>query len=263
VLVGMKTIVYVLRMTALIVSVCVLAACSNSDTFNPEANGAAPGQFAQVGDVQSGPTGKSLNNGSVDRIFAASSANPTASDDYKIAALDVLEVTVLGVPDLSRTYQVASSGTITMPLIKTVQAGGKNTSELEREISGKLGATYLQSPQVSVFVKEFKSQRITVSGEVIKPGIYPITGRTTLLQSISLGEGLTLVADPSAVLVFRVVDGKRLGAKFDLKKIQSGKTVDPVLLAGDIVLVDTSASRSTLRDVKDFMSLTNLFYILK
>ena len=80
-----------------------------------------------------------------------------------------------------------------------------------------------------------------------------------MLQSLSLGEGLTLVADTSAVLVFRTVDGKRMGARFDLKKIQGGKVSDPTLLAGDIVVVDTSATRSAMRDAKDFLSLTNLF----
>ena len=261
--VGLKTIKQTRSVTCALVCFCLLAACSNSNSFNPEASGAAPGQFTQVGGVKADPPAKSASGSAVDRIFATGTANPAAGDDYKIAALDVLEVTVLGVPDLSRTYQVASSGTITMPLIKTVQAGGKNTTELEQEISRKLGATYLQSPQVSVFVKEFKSQRITISGEVNKPGIYPIAGKTTLLQAISLGEGLTLVADTSAILIFRTVDGKRMGARFDVKKIQGGKTADPLLLAGDIVVVETSASRSTMRDAKDFLSLSNLFILLK
>jgi polysaccharide biosynthesis/export protein len=262
-LIGFKKIHQSRRVIAVLGCFFLLSACSNSDSFNPEAKGVAPGQFTQLGGAKADVTGKSGGGTTVDQIFASGASGPAASEDYKIAALDVVEVTVLGVPDLSRTYQVASSGTITMPLIKTVQASGKNTSELEREISRKLGATYLQSPQVSVFVKEFKSQRITISGEVNKPGIYPITGKTTLLQAISLGEGLTLVADTSAALVFRTVDGKRMGARFDLKKIQGGKINDPTLLAGDIVVVDTSASRSTLRDAKDFVSLTNLFSILR
>jgi polysaccharide biosynthesis/export protein len=260
--VGLKTMRQIGSLVGIFVC-CLLTACSNGDSFNPEASGVAPGQFTQVGMANVSPTTKSASGNAVDQIFASGTANPTAGDDYKIATLDVLEVTVLGVPDLSRTYQVASSGTITMPLIKTVKAGGKNTSELEQEISRKLGATYLQSPQVSVFVKEFKSQRITISGEVNKPGIYPISGKTTLLQSISLGEGLTLVADTSAILVFRTVDNRRMGARFDLKKIQGGKIADPTLIAGDIVVVDTSASRSALRDAKDFVSLTNLFSILR
>ena len=256
---GSKMMVQSAKVGAAVFCLCLLSACSGNGGFNPEADGASPGQFTQVGAAKATPTQSVGSKSTVDQIFASGSAAPTAGDDYKIAALDVVEITVLGVPDLSRTYQVASTGTITMPLIKTVQAGGKNTSELEADISRKLGATYLQSPQVSVFVKEFKSQRITISGEVNKPGIYPITGKTTLLQSLSLGEGLTLVADTSAVLVFRTVDGKRMGARFDLKKIQGGKVSDPALLAGDIVVVDTSATRSAMRDAKDFLSLTNLF----
>jgi polysaccharide biosynthesis/export protein len=245
-------------------TVCIglISGCTNSDSFNPGEHGAAAGQFAQLGASPTPSADKSVAS-TADRVFSANSPNAVASDDYKIAALDVVEVTVLGVPDLSRTYQVASSGTITMPLIKNVRAGGKNTSELEREIADKLGSTYLQSPQVSVFVKEFKSQRITVNGAVNKPGIYPIAGRTTLMQALALGEGLNTVADTSAILIFRNVDGRRMAAKFDVKKIQGGKMADPVLIAGDIVVVDESATRSTFRDVKDFISLPTIFTLLK
>ena len=125
----------------------------------------------------------------MEQIFAASAVptGDTTSEDYRIAPLDVLEISVFGVPELTRTAQVSSSGTITMPLIKTIKAGGRTASELEREIAKKLQASYLQEPQVSVFIKEYNSQRITVDGAVKKPGIYPITGKVSLLQAIALG----------------------------------------------------------------------------
>jgi polysaccharide export outer membrane protein len=166
------------------------------------------------------------------------------------------------VPELTRTAQVSSSGTITMPLIKTVKAGGRTSSELEREIAKKLQASYLQEPQVSVFIKEYNSQRITVDGAVKKPGIYPITGKVSLLQAIALAEGLALVADPSGVMVFRTVGDKRMGARFDIDRIRSGKQSDPMLKAGDIVMVDESAARTTLRDIKEVLPLSGLFTML-
>jgi polysaccharide export outer membrane protein len=200
----------------------------------------------------------------VEKIFATSSV-PVAegnSEDYHIAPLDVIEVSVFGVPDLTRTVQVSSSGTVTLPLIKTVKAGGRTSAELERDIAGKLQANYLQSPQVSVFIKEYNSQRITVDGAVNKPGIFPITGKVSLLQAVALAEGLSVVADPSGVMVFRTAGNKRMGARFDLRSVRSGKQDDVMLQAGDIVMVDESAARTTLRDIKEVMPLTGLFTLL-
>ena len=197
------------------------------------------------------------------KIFAANSQTANAAgEDYKIAPLDVLEITVLNVPDISRTVQVSTSGNISMPLIKTVQAGGKTSAQLEQELARKLEAGYLQSPQVSVYVKEYNSQRITVDGAVMKPGIFPITGKVSLLQSIALAEGLNAVADPTGILLFRIVDNKRLAARYDLKLIRSGKLDDPQLQAGDIVMVDESTARTTMRDIKEALPLTGLFQLL-
>jgi polysaccharide export outer membrane protein len=240
-----------------------LASCSGGTSL--EGGNVAPtGEFAERRD-QSVQVKSTAAATKVEQIFAANSA-PSAStnnnDDYHIAPLDVLEISVFGVPDLGRTVQVNSSGTINLPLIKEVQAGGRTLVELEREIATKLEKKYLQQPQVSVFVKEFNSQRITVDGAVKKPGIFPISGKTSLLQTIALAEGLDTVADPAGILVFRTVEGKRMAARFDLRRIRSGKQDDPILQAGDIVMVDQSATRTTLRDVKDAMPLSGLFSLL-
>lgn len=198
------------------------------------------------------------------KIFAANAKGDgvAQNEDYKIAPLDVLEITVFGVAELNRTAQVSSSGTISLPLIKSVKAGGRTEAQLERDIAAKLEAGYLQSPQVSVFVKEYNSQRITVDGAVNKPGIFPTTGKVSLLQAIALAEGLNAVADPSGILLFRTVNNKRMAARFDLKQIRSGKVDDPALQAGDIVMVDDSATRTTLRDIKDVLPLSGLFQLL-
>lgn len=198
------------------------------------------------------------------RIFAANStpSGSGADDDYKIAPLDLLEISVFGVADLNRSVQVSSSGMISLPLIKTVKAGGLTPNQLEQAIATKLGQTYLQSPQVSVFVKEYNSQRITVDGAVIKPGIFPIVGKVSLLQAVALAQGLNSVADPSAVLVFRTVGDKRMAARFDLQSVRTGKIQDPILAAGDIVMVDESKARTTIRDISSALPITGLFQLL-
>ena len=199
---------------------------------------------------------------SADGTAVAAVADPVpagASGDYKIGALDVLDVSVFQVPDLTKTVQVSSSGTVMLPLIGQVMAAGKTVDQLQADITAKLGAKYLQNPQVSVFVKDAQSQRITVNGAVGKPGIYPTTGDTTLIQGIALAGGLTDIADPNAVVVFRQVNGKRQVAKFDFKAIQSGNANDPKLHGGDIVVVDQSGLKATLRGITSAVPVFGLF----
>jgi polysaccharide export outer membrane protein len=183
-------------------------------------------------------------------------------EDYRISSLDMLEISVFQVEELTRTVRVSTNGAIALPLVGTIKAGGKTTAELESDIAKKLGDKYLQSPQVTVFVKEYTSQRVTVDGAVRKPGIFPSTGRLSLLQAVALAEGLNELADPGGVLVFRIVDNKRMAARFDLTAIRKGKADDPLLEAGDIVMVDESRARTTLRDLKSALSVPGIFSLL-
>lgn len=247
-----------LSVVALIVLSFALAGCPGGES---SIDNVGQGTFTETGASQ--PVG-GIAAANAQKIFAANSKGNSGgdNDDYKIAPLDVVEITVFGVAELNRTAQVSSSGMISLPLIKSVKAGGRTQAQLERDIAAKLEAGFLQSPQVSVFVKEYNSQRITVDGAVNKPGIFPTTGKVSLLQAIALAEGLNAVADPSGILLFRTVDNKRMAARFDLKQIRSGKVEDPRLQAGDIVMVDDSATRTTIRDIKDVLPLSGLFQLL-
>jgi polysaccharide biosynthesis/export protein len=239
----------------------LLSACAGDGLRNSPTAKLEQGSFTDVGTGQTTVI-KGAAAASAQRIFAANAPDNGNNDDYKISALDVVEITVLNVPELTRTVQVSTSGTITLPLVKSVRAAGRTQSQLEKDIANKLEANYLQSPQVSVFVKEYNSQKVTVDGAVLKPGIFPKNGNLSLLQAIALAEGLNTVADPTAVLVFRTVENKRMAARFDLKQIRSGQITDPMLQAGDIVMVDESSTRTTLRDITSAMPLTGLFSLL-
>ena len=98
-------------------------------------------------------------------------------------------MTVFQAPELSKTIQVSEAGTINFPLIGELDAAGKTAREIEQELSKKLGTKYLQNPQISVFVKDHFSQRITVEGAVKKPGVYPIAGGMSLLQAMAEAQG--------------------------------------------------------------------------
>ena len=195
---------------------------------------AAAGAPVTAGAAPSSQTAQDLAKAAQQVSSAASSTSA-----YKIGAQDVLEVSVFKVPDLSKTVQVADSGSVNLPLVGEIPAAGRTAQEVERDLTKRLGDKYLQSPQVTVFVKEYNSQRVTIEGAVKKPGVYPIRGKSSLLQLIATAEGLTEVAE-SEVVVFRETDGKRAAAKFNIDSIRKGDQPDPQMLQGDTIVVSTS-----------------------
>jgi len=169
----------------------------------------------------------------------------TGVSEYRVGPQDVIEIGVFQVPELNRTVRVNTMGQISLPLIGTMQAGGLTIRELEVAIATGLEAKYLQNPQVTLFVKEYASQRITMEGAVMKPGIYPLTGRTTLLQCIAQA-GLTPLADLKGVVIFRQIGGKKMGAVFDIKAIRAGNAEDPLVYGDDVIVVDQNGAKTAL-----------------
>lgn len=164
--------------------------------------------------------------------------------------------------ELERELRVNATGQISLPLIGVVQAGGKTVLELETEIAEKLGKSYLQNPQVTVFIKEFTSQRVTVEGAVKKAGIYPITGQTSLLQAIALAGGTDSdVADDEAVVVFRTVNGQRMVAKFNLQDVRNGVAGDPQIYGDDIVVVNESKAKRGFKRFLQSIPIVNAFVL--
>jgi len=193
--------------------------------------------------------------------FALQAANVGLNqENYQIGESDVLKITVFQVPDLSLDeIRVDASGSIEMPLIGSVQAGGRSPSELSRDIQNRLGERYLQNPRVTVVVVEAASQKITVDGAVTKPGVYVMRGRTSLLQAVAMAEGPTRIADLESVAVFRTVGERRMVAVFDLKAIRNGEANDPVVYGEDVVIVDTSRLSAAMRDSIALMPMIAVF----
>ena len=181
------------------------------------------------------------------------------SSAYKIGPLDVLDISVFKVPELARSVQVADAGTINLPLVGEVQAAGRTASDLERDLAKKLGSKYLQSPQVTVYVKEYNSRRVTIEGAVKKPGVYPIRSKTTLMQFIATAEGPTEAANTDSIVVFRTVAGKRSAAKFDLGQIREGKSEDPAIEEGDVIVVNESATKAAFQNLLKAIPITSAF----
>lgn len=194
------------------------------------------------------------SHGGIAAQDALPDADPVAAavgrPEYRIGPSDLLAITLFQVQDLDREVRVNNAGEISLPLIGAVPAAGRTVTDLESQIAARYGAKYLQNPQVSVFVKEFASQRVTVGGAVQKPGIFPMTSsRLTLLQAISLAEGLNPTASEHNVIVFRTAKGERAYARFDLEKIAAGGETDPELMGEDVVMVDDSTGKVALQNL--------------
>lgn len=186
----------------------------------------------------------------------------TGNSDYRIGPQDLLSVSVFLNEDLKREVRVNTQGEIALPLIGTVQAGGKTVEELEAILSEAYGKSYLQNPQINVFIQEFTSQRVTIEGAVKKPGIYPIKSKTSLLQAMAMAEGVNQdIADLTAVLVFRTVGGQRLAAKFNLKEIREGLVADPQIYGDDIVVVGISKGKWAYLNFLKSIPLFNAFIL--
>ncbi len=181
--------------------------------------------------------------------------------EYRLGPLDLLTISVFGITELNQDVRVNSGGEISLPLIGTVRAGGKTIVELQHDIAAKLSDGYLQSPQVSVFVKEYTSQRVTVEGAVVRPGVIPLTGRTTLLQVVATSGGLTELADQRGVVVFRVIKGQKMAAVFNIDAIGHGAAEDPQIYGDDLVVVDVSGSKSKMRTFLQAVPVLGVFRV--
>ncbi|MCB1822853.1 MAG: polysaccharide biosynthesis/export family protein, partial [Candidatus Competibacteraceae bacterium] len=154
----------------------------------------------------------------------ATAATPVeAPNDYLIGPQDLLKIEVFGVEDLNRSVRVNSRGQIALPLVGLVQAEGLTGEQLAADIAARLAKDYLQNPQVTIFIEEFTSQRTAVVGAVKTPGVYPLKGRTTLMQIVASAGGTTSVASGAAMVLRPEPGGTRKMLQYDLVAIRDGE----------------------------------------
>ncbi len=186
--------------------------------------------------------------------------------DYRISPNDLFDVEVFGVPDLKRTVRVNASGLVSLPMLGAISVVGLTAEEAEVRIAKAYSEKLLQDPQVSVFIREFSAQQVTLEGAVRSPGIYTYTGTLTLLQAIARAGGRGELADFSNIMVFRRTEGSvaTVGRKYDGNEIQSGVIDDPILQANDVIVSKRSPGRVVLRDsiISDVIGIFNPFSYL-
>ena len=166
-----------------------------------------------------------------------------------IGPLDTIQVDVFNVPDLGREMQVDASGRISMPLAGTIDARGKTAEELAGAIVVALKRHYVRDPQVTVNIKSSVSQVVTVDGQVVEPGLYPVTNQMTLMRVIASAKGLSEFASQDDVVILRTVDGRRMAGLYDIGAIRRGTYDDPAVYANDVIVVGDSPQRRLFRDL--------------
>lgn len=172
---------------------------------------------------------------------APSSMFSSKRSDYRIGRQDLLEISVFDVDELDQTVRVSDDGSITMPLLGRIAVAGLTKSELEQLIARLLEDRYVRDPQVTVFVKEFESKKVAVSGAVKRPGTYEMLGTKTLLEMISMAGGLDQDLGKNIVVFRPDEDGTTKRLAVDLHKLiyDADPELNLVVIPGDIIYVPT------------------------
>jgi polysaccharide export outer membrane protein len=155
---------------------------------------------------------------------------PLVGDDFKIGPDDLLAVNVWGEPEVSQTVPVRPDGKISLPLVGEVVASGKTAKQLATTIDHQL-SNYLSNPEVIVIVREVKSQRIVVAGQVAKPGSYPLLTSMSVLDAIAQAGGPLEYAKLKSIYVLRAgPDSRPMQLRFNYKQVIRGRNLSQNIL---------------------------------
>jgi len=157
--------------------------------------------------------------------------------EYKIGPKDLLEITVFELPELNQTVRVSEDGSKSLPLLGQVVIEGMAKDAVEKRLASLLEEKYLKKARVTVFIREYQSQRAAVIGAVGRPGMYELIGRTTVLQLISKAGGLTDRASNEMFVLREGKNGVRARLAIDLDDLinNGNQKLDIPLQANDTV----------------------------
>jgi len=162
----------------------------------------------------------------------------TSSQEYVIGPDDVLSIVFWREKDLSTEAVVRPDGNISVPLLNDVFAAGLTPDQL-RVILTKAAERFVATPSVTVVVRTINSRKVFVTGNVIRPGAYPLSGPMDVLQVIAIAGGLTEFADAKHITVMRSDNGRPQAHKFNYRDVAQGKNLSQniAIKPGDTVVV--------------------------
>ena len=153
-----------------------------------------------------------------------------------LGAGDVFEVRVYGEPELSGAYRVSPDGSIDFPLIGSVVVADTTDAVLNQRLTQML-RRFVKDPQVSIYVREYNSQKVFVFGQVNKPGTFPYEQGMSVVQAITLAGGFAKLADKSGTYVTRATEGGEEHIRVSVPAIGEGREPNLELKPGDIIYV--------------------------
>jgi polysaccharide export outer membrane protein len=158
--------------------------------------------------------------------------------DYVIGPDDQLSVLFWRDKDLSADVTVRPDGKITLPLLNDLQAAGLRPDQLRQKVTDE-AKRYVEDPQPTIVIRQINSRKVFITGQVAKPGPYPLTAPTTVLQLISMAGGLTEYAHNKRISIMRTENGRQSAYRFNYKDVASGKNMKQnlELKPGDTVVV--------------------------
>jgi polysaccharide export outer membrane protein len=184
-------------------------------------------------------TTKSAPAGTVAPAAASTAAAAVAlPSDYVIGPEDVIGILVWREQEMSGDVPVRPDGMITLPLLGDMRAAGYRPDELKGLIE-TTASRFITEPNVTVVVRQINSRKVFITGEVAKPGEYPLSGPRTVMQLIALAGGLNEYADANAITIMRMENGRQRSFKFHYKDVARGKALaqNIQLQPGDTVVV--------------------------
>lgn len=168
-----------------------------------------------------------------------SSAIPVSAERHedRLGVDDAFSVRVYGEPEMSGDYRVGADGTIDFPLAGRIVVKDLAISEVQREIVKRLKGQYLLNPQITVMVKEWNSRKVSVLGQVSRPGPVNYFPNMTIVDAIASAGGFTGIAAKNSVNLRREVTGKVETRTFPVADITEGRSPNVPVLPGDVVVV--------------------------
>jgi len=151
---------------------------------------------------------------------------------------DTFDVRVYGEPELSGTFRVATDGSVDYPLGGRIHIAGLRTGEIQQLLVDKLKDRYLKDPQVVVTIKDRNSQKVSVLGQVAKPGQVPYYPNMTIVDAIANAGGFTGIAAKNSVNLRREVEGNIQTHTYPVADISEGRSPNVMVLPGDVLVVD-------------------------
>jgi len=164
--------------------------------------------------------------------------DPALPPGYVIGTDDVLSIVYWKDKDMSSDAQVRPDGRIALPLINEIVAAGLTPEQLREKLTEE-SKKYMEDANITVVVRQINSRRVFITGEVNKPGPYPLTATTSVMQLIAMAGGLREYANSKKIIIMRTESGRAISLPFNYRDVTTGKRLEQnvELKPGDTVVV--------------------------